>query len=177
MKYKVGDKVKINSLVWYNKNRNECSSVVQNGISFTYSMSEYCGKTSIITAESNGHYILSIDSSRWFWYDWMLEDIESIDMTTIEKVEQWVIDRNLHTQDPEVQMCKTMEELGELARAIYKGDKEKQMDGIGDTVVTLICIAEQLGLKFNDCLDYAYNEIKDRKGKLINGTFVKESDL
>ena len=35
----------------------------------------------------------------------------------------------------------------------------------------------QQGLKFNDCLDYAYNEIKDRKGKLINGTFVKESDL
>ena len=98
-------------------------------------------------------------------------------MTTVEKIEQWVIDRNLHTQDPKVQMCKTMEELGELARAINKGDKEKQMDGIGDTVVTLICISEQLGLKFNDCLDYAYNEIKDRKGKLINGTFVKESDL
>lgn len=98
-------------------------------------------------------------------------------MTTVEKVEQWVIDRNLHTQDPKVQMCKTMEELGELAKAINKGDKEKQMDGIGDTVVTLICIAQQLELKFNDCLDYAYNEIKDRKGKLINGTFVKESDL
>lgn len=98
-------------------------------------------------------------------------------MTTVEKIEQWVIDRNLHTQDPKVQMCKTIEELGELAKAINKGDKEKQMDGIGDTVVTLICISEQLGLKFNDCLDYAYNEIKDRKGKLINGTFVKESDL
>ena len=56
-------------------------------------------------------------------------------------------------------MCKTMDELGELAKAIYKGDKEKQMDGIGDTVVTLICMAEQLGLKFNDCLDYAYNEM------------------
>ena len=65
----------------------------------------------------------------------------------------------------------------EDSRTKYKRDKEKQMDGIGDTVVTLICIAEQLGLKFNDCLDYAYNEIKDRKGKLINGTFVKESDL
>ena len=98
-------------------------------------------------------------------------------MTTVEKIEQWVIDRNLHTQDPKIQMCKTMEELGELAKAINKGDKEKQMDGIGDTVVTLICISEQLGLKFNDCLEYAYNEIKDRKGKLINGTFVKESDL
>ena len=41
-------------------------------------------------------------------------------MTTVEKVEQCVIDRNLHTQDPKVQMCKTMEELGELARAINK---------------------------------------------------------
>ena len=98
-------------------------------------------------------------------------------MTTVEKIEQWVIDRNLHTIAPKVQMCKTMEELGELAKAIYKGDKEKQMDGIGDTVVTLICIAQQLGFKFNDCLDYAYNEIKNRKGKLVNGTFVKESDL
>lgn len=98
-------------------------------------------------------------------------------MTTVEKIEQWVIDRNLHIQDPKVQMCKTMEELGELARAINKGDKEKQMDGIGDTVVTLICIAKQLGLKLNDCIDYAYNEIKDRKGEFINGMFVKESDL
>ena len=98
-------------------------------------------------------------------------------MTTIEKVEQWVIDRNLHTQDPKVQMCKIVEELGELARAINKGDVKCQIDGIGDTVVTLICIAMQLGLRFNDCLDYAYNEIKDRKGKLINGSFVKESDL
>ena len=41
-------------------------------------------------------------------------------MTTVEKVEQWVIDRNLHTQDPKVQMCKTMEELGELEKAINK---------------------------------------------------------
>ena len=41
-------------------------------------------------------------------------------MTTIEKLEQWVINRNLHTQDPKVQMCKTMEEFGELARSINK---------------------------------------------------------
>ncbi len=98
-------------------------------------------------------------------------------MTTVQKVEQWVTVRNLHTQDPKVEMCKTVEELGELARAINKGDVKGQIDGIGDTVVTLICISMQLGLRFDDCLDYAYNEIKDRKGKLINGTFVKESDL
>ena len=44
------------------------------GVFFNPDMCKYCGKTSIITAESNGHYILSIDSSRWCWYDWMLED-------------------------------------------------------------------------------------------------------
>lgn len=98
-------------------------------------------------------------------------------MTTVEKIEQWVIDRNLHTQDPKVEMCKTIEELGELAKAVNKGNKEGQIDGIGDTVVTLICIAMQLGLRIDDCLDYAYNEIKDRKGEFINGMFVKESDL
>lgn len=96
---------------------------------------------------------------------------------TIKKIEQWVVDRNLHTQDPKVQMCKTVEELGELARAINKGDREKQIDSIGDTVVTLICISKQLGIDFTECVEYAYNEIKDRKGKLINGIFVKEADF
>ena len=96
---------------------------------------------------------------------------------TIELIKQWVIDKNLQTADAKVQMCKTMEELGELAKAINKNNREQQMDGIGDTVVTLICIAEQLGLDFNECLNYAYNEIKDRKGKMVNGIFVKEQDL
>lgn len=59
-------------------------------------------------------------------------------MTTVQKVEQWVFDSNLHTQDPKVQMCKTVEELGELARVINKGDVKCQIDGIVDTVVTLI---------------------------------------
>ena len=98
-------------------------------------------------------------------------------MNVIEKIKQWVIDRNLQTADPKVQMCKTMEELGELARSINKGNREGQIDGIGDTVVTLICISQQLGLDFNECMEYAYNEIKDRKGKMIGGVFVKEADL
>ena len=95
----------------------------------------------------------------------------------IEKIKQWVSDRNLNTQDPRVQMCKTMEELGELANAINKGNKADAMDGIGDIVVTLICISMQLDVDFNECLKIAYNEIKDRKGKMVNGMFVKEVDL
>jgi NTP pyrophosphatase (non-canonical NTP hydrolase) len=95
----------------------------------------------------------------------------------IEKIQQWVIDRNLHTQDPRLQMCKTVEELGELAKAINKNDIKQQEDGIGDSIITIMCISMQLKLDFKKCLEIAYNEIKDRKGKLVNGTFVKEQDL
>lgn len=94
----------------------------------------------------------------------------------IEKIQQWIKDRNLQTADPRIQMCKTIEELGELASAINKNNLEGAKDGIGDTIVTLICISMQLDLNFNECLNYAYNEIKDRKGKMINGVFVKEQD-
>lgn len=95
----------------------------------------------------------------------------------IKNIQEWVSDRNLETQDPRIQMCKTMEEMGELANAINKGNKADAMDGIGDVVVTLICISMQLGVDFNECLKMAYDEIKDRKGKMVNGMFVKEVDL
>ena len=98
-------------------------------------------------------------------------------MRTLDLIKQWVKDRNMNTGNPKQQMCKTVEELGELANAINKNKIEEAKDGLGDVIVTLVCIAEQLGLDINDCIDYAYNEIKDRKGKLIDGIFVKENDL
>jgi len=96
--------------------------------------------------------------------------------TIIDKIKQWGIDRNIHTQDPRIQMCKVMEEIGELAKAINKSDKTGQEDSIGDSMTTLIMVALQCGLDPTKCLEYAYNEIKDRKGMMINGMFVKESD-
>ncbi len=95
----------------------------------------------------------------------------------IKNIQDWVSDRNLNTQDPRIQMCKTVEELGELANAINKDNKVDAMDGIGDVVVTLICISMQLGVDFAECLKMSYNEIKDRKGKMIDGVFVKDEDL
>lgn len=50
-------------------------------------------------------------------------------------------------------------------------------DAIGDTLVTIIVLAHQLDLDVTKCLGVAYEEIKSRKGKMINGTFVKEDDL
>ena len=74
-------------------------------------------------------------------------------------------------------MVKIMEEIGELANGINKGRKEQIIDSIGDVYVVLVILCMQLGLDINDCIKVAYNEIKDRKGEMVNGTFVKEEDL
>lgn len=87
---------------------------------------------------------------------------------------KWAIERNLHQQDPKLQMLKLTEEIGELAKALIKNDMPNIIDGMGDTLVVLHVLALQLGLDIDQCLDHAYNEIKDRKGKIIDGTFVKE---
>mgnify|MGYP000921334044 FL=1 len=54
-------------------------------------------------------------------------------------------------------------------------------DEIEEPIVRLISylrtIAKYENLKFEDCLSQAWNEIKDRKGKLIDGVWVKEEDL
>jgi len=92
----------------------------------------------------------------------------------IEKIKKWVRDRNLHTADPKVQMCKLMEEVGELANGLNKDNREQQIDSVGDVVVVLVCLCEQLGLDFNACVDSAYHEIKDRKGKMVGGIFIKD---
>ena len=95
----------------------------------------------------------------------------------VKLVEKWSIDRDLHEAESSKQMLKTLEELGEVAGALAKNKPEELKDGIGDVIVTLIILAQQQGLSVEECLEYAYNEIKDREGKMVNGVFVKEKDL
>lgn len=90
----------------------------------------------------------------------------------------WAHDRNLITgATPKDQLTKTIEELGELAGGIARKKNTIIADSIGDVTVTLIILAEQHGMNFECCLRQAWEEIKDRKGRMIDGIFVKESDL
>lgn len=76
---------------------------------------------------------------------------------------------------PEAQLLKTMSELGELADAVLKRDREGTIDGFGDVLVTLMLAAALLDLDIVKCLESAYNEIKDRRGILNDqGAFIKE---
>jgi similar to arpR len=95
----------------------------------------------------------------------------------VEQVQQWSIDKDLHNGNSDRQALKFYEEAGEVASALSRGQMDALKDGIGDTVVTLIILAQQHDMTLQECLQYAYDEIKGRKGKTINGTFIKEADL
>jgi NTP pyrophosphatase (non-canonical NTP hydrolase) len=89
-------------------------------------------------------------------------------------IRTWATERGLYKGgDTKTQFCKLMEEGGELGRAILKNDNDEFIDAIGDMVVVLTNLAHLGGTTIEACIDSAYNEIKNRKGKMSNGTFVK----
>lgn len=94
---------------------------------------------------------------------------------TIKKVEQWAKDKDLlHQENSYPQFCKVVEEVSEIGAALNDNNAPDLIDAIGDSVVTLIILAAQNDLDFERCLDTAYDEIKGRTGKTINGTFIKD---
>lgn len=95
----------------------------------------------------------------------------------VKLIEKRAREKNLDIAEPEKQMLKVVEEVGEVAAALARNNKNDLRDGIGDVVVTLVILAMQNDMDLYECLNQAYNEIKDRKGKNVNGVFVKESDL
>lgn len=98
-------------------------------------------------------------------------------MNLTENIQNWAIARNLHTADPMKQALKLGEEFGELCQGLAKGKEDETKDAIGDIFVVLTILSMQLGTSLEECATLAYEEIKDRKGKMVNGVFVKESDL
>jgi len=95
----------------------------------------------------------------------------------VELIKKWAEDRNLQTGNPQGQIMKLLEEAGELASGVAKINEPLIKDSVGDIFVVLTVLCLQLDIDIEECIDLAYNEIKDRKGKLIDGVFVKEEDL
>jgi NTP pyrophosphatase (non-canonical NTP hydrolase) len=97
-----------------------------------------------------------------------------------EEIEQlvikWAEDRAIFTgSNASRQFIKLYEEQGELLESIVREDYPNVRDSIGDMIVVLTMIAKFYGTNLKECYEQAYNEIKDRRGKMINGIFVKES--
>ena len=105
----------------------------------------------------------------------------------IGQVKQWHYDRNLIDGSTDLaQFSKLQEEVLELhyalcAEVVLDGynnvySYDEGTDAIGDILVVLINIAERRGVTLEQCLEHAYNDIKDRKGKMVDGVFVKETN-
>jgi NTP pyrophosphatase (non-canonical NTP hydrolase) len=93
-------------------------------------------------------------------------------------IRAWAQERGIYDKgDVKTQFVKLGEEFGELAKAIIDEDKEGIEDSIGDMGVVLTNLAHLAGFNFEGCIDTAYDVIKNRKGKMVNGSFIKEEQV
>ena len=100
---------------------------------------------------------------------------DNINPSHFDLIREWADERGLYDKgDPKTQTLKLMEEAGEICRAVLKDNQDDIIDGIGDCVVVLTNLAELCGVTIEQCIGMAYDEIKDRKGKMDNGTFKKD---
>lgn len=92
--------------------------------------------------------------------------------------EKWASDRGITINGQAVtQFLKLSEEVGEIGAALARNNIDAAKDGIGDVIVVLVSLSKLLGTDVNECWNIAYNEIKDRKGKLLpNGNFKKDEE-
>jgi NTP pyrophosphatase (non-canonical NTP hydrolase) len=92
-----------------------------------------------------------------------------------EPIREWAEEKGIYEKgDPKTQTLKLVEEVGELSKAVINEDIDEVKDAIGDCVVVLVSVAELSGLSFEECVNSAYNVIKNRKGKMQNGSFKKD---
>ena len=93
-----------------------------------------------------------------------------------DMIRNWAAVRGIYDKgDSKTQYVKLQEEAGELAKALLANDKHEIKDAIGDIAVVLTNLAYLEGFNIEQCIDAAYTEIANRKGKIVNGTFVKET--
>lgn len=87
----------------------------------------------------------------------------------------WARERGIfNSPNPEAQYKKLCEEVAELGLALGERSLPEIIDGIGDSLVVLIILSHIIGEDLSNCLWVAYKQIKYRKGKMVNGQFVKE---
>lgn len=96
----------------------------------------------------------------------------------VAKINEWAISHGLDKGNPKIEWMKVTEEVGEIRDVFLKpndfDDPELALkDAIGDSIVTLVVLCLQLGYDVEECLKIAYNNIKDRKGIMIDDNFVK----
>ena len=91
-------------------------------------------------------------------------------------IRSWADERGIYKEgEPTTQLIKLYEATGELAKALLEGDKNGIIDAIGDSVVVLTNLSKLVGYDSESCIQSAYDEIFNRTGRMVDGTFVKDT--
>jgi NTP pyrophosphatase (non-canonical NTP hydrolase) len=130
-------------------------------------------------------YVYNKALANWFDNPELFEDKVEEEIPTVkcvkkplkmfEDIRNWAATRGLYEKgNSKTQYIKLQEEAGELAKALLQNNKAEVIDAIGDMVVVLTNLAHLEGIHIETCINTAYKEISKRKGRMINGTFVKD---
>ena len=140
MKYKVGDKVRVKSLEWYNAFSNNGKEYIRHGgswFTFTKEMCEYGGKTATVVKINKDLYHLDIDNGECGWFDWMLEDNSlyeaDFDGAELKDTIEVIKEKRFHAA------CSAMQ--GVIASGIYNLN---DTDSIDDIVFDSYKLADEL---------------------------------
>ena len=188
--YKV-DRQKYNNLIKSNKMK---INVTEQTTTFPYPLNKLKGNLmdniGVTWKSDHGTHTLDVETISWilknaktsmynnercYVYNKALSEYNKVP-SIFDNIRSWAKERGIYERgDSQTQYVKLMEEAGELAQALLKRDEPEIYDAIGDMIVVLTNLAELEGVKVEDCITSAYDEIANRKGKMINGTFVKET--
>lgn len=92
-----------------------------------------------------------------------------------QPIRDWAREKGIYRSgNPKTQSLKLVEEVGELAKAVIEDNQLEIKDAIGDCVVVLTSLALLTGMTIEECINHAYEQIKDRQGKMQDGTFIRE---
>lgn len=94
----------------------------------------------------------------------------------VDKINDWATEHGLNKTSNDKQLIKLVEELGELAEGHNKQHDNQVVDSLGDMFVVMTIYCLQRGISISDCINQAVETIKDRKGKTVDGVFIKEGD-
>lgn len=102
--------------------------------------------------------------------------IGRIDCLT-KKINAWAEKNRVNTLSTRSELLKVVEEVGEISSALSRNRRDEVIDAIGDTYISLVNFATSSGVDIADCIECAYENIKDREGKIVGDSFIKSEDL
>lgn len=96
-------------------------------------------------------------------------------MELIDRVCEWGVERNITAEGGATALSQTKKMFEEVQEFVDAKTDEEAKDAVGDMLVVLIQMCRLRGYDLRECLSGAWDEIKFRKGKMIEGVFVKEA--